>query len=249
LIRVDEPLIRLPDHKLLAGLLLERRQSQTFLFNQPFVLNPGADPTGKSVSAALRVELSWLKRDPQNVLAAESLLSVGIDALDATINTSGPDSHFVTWLGQFQWLHQFSQSDFQLVTRADTQIANRPLLVVEKFPIGGALSVRGYRESLLVTDQGFASSVEARYPVFKNPDGARILQAAVFTDYGVGQNKHDRSSRTEISSVGVGFIFMPRPELKADIYCAKGLNDTGQDYAEHDLQDSGIYFSITYDFL
>ena len=48
----------------------------------------------------------------------------------------------MSWLGQFQWARRFGEQGNQLILRGDLQLANKPLLPLEKFAIGGAATVR-----------------------------------------------------------------------------------------------------------
>ena len=248
-IKVEHPFIREVDRRLSLGLMFDHRKSQTFLLGEPFLLSVGADPeTGESVSSALRFETNWFKRDSRRVLAMRSQLSFGVDVLDASRNDVGPDSDFMIWLCQLQWAQLLTEHKIQLLARADMQMVNKSLLVVEKFPIGGARSVRGYRESVLVTDQGLVASIEARLPVLTRPDGSNVLQLAVFSDYGAGKNKHQKHSHKEIASWGLGVIYQPLKQLRAEAYWADQLSDLDIEFGEDDLQDDGFHLSISYQF-
>ncbi len=65
----------------------------------------------------------------------------------------------LAWLGQFQLAHRLWDSDNQVILRADAQLTRDPLLPIEKFAVGGANTVRGYRDNQLVRDNGLVLSV------------------------------------------------------------------------------------------
>lgn len=94
--------------------------------------------------------------------------------LGATINPSPPDGKFFTWSGQFQWAWRLPYWDSEVLFRSDVQLASEALLSLEKLPVGGANSVRGYRENQLVRDNGWLSSLE---PTFRTP----LVEVAYFT--------------------------------------------------------------------
>jgi hypothetical protein len=102
------------------------------------------------------------------VIAARSTFSLGVDALGATVNGGPvPDGQYLAWLGQFQWVRRFDDRGDQFVFRTDLQLAEDPLLPLEQFAVGGASTVRGYRENQLVRDNGFVTSAELRIPTFR----------------------------------------------------------------------------------
>ncbi|MDQ3960621.1 MAG: hypothetical protein M3255_10240 [Pseudomonadota bacterium] len=93
---------RTPQRQLLGELIFERRSSETFLLGQPFSFSPGVR-NGESEVTVLRLVQEWVDRRPNQVLAARSIFSVGLDALGVTTSPRDlPDGQFFTWLGQFQ---------------------------------------------------------------------------------------------------------------------------------------------------
>ncbi|MGH8604710.1 MAG: ShlB/FhaC/HecB family hemolysin secretion/activation protein [Gammaproteobacteria bacterium] len=169
-VSLSHPFYRTPRRQLLAELVFERRRSETFIFGDtPFSFSPGPRD-GKSDVTVLRLRQEWVDRSPNQVLALRSTLSVGLDALGATQNSGDiPDGQFFAWLGQVQWVRRLWETDNQVLVRGQVQWAADPLLPLEKLGVGGASTVRGYRENLLVRDQGFVGSIEFRFPVFRLP--------------------------------------------------------------------------------
>ena len=83
-------------------LIGERLSHETSLLGERFSLEPGAR-NGRTAVAALRLGQEWVYRTQNQVIAARSRFSFGINALGATINKNGvPDGKFFAWLGQFQ---------------------------------------------------------------------------------------------------------------------------------------------------
>src|SRR4030095_2100865 len=98
------------------------------------------------------------------VLALRSSFTFGVDALDATIG--GPsDGLFRYWLGQAQWLQKLSVWDSTLRIHGQLRLADDALPAYRKYALGGARSVRGYRENLIVRDNGGLLTLEWSVPV------------------------------------------------------------------------------------
>ena len=181
----------------------------------------------------------WLDRRLNQVIAARSTVSVGLDAFGATINAQEPDGRFVSWLGQLQWARRFGERDYQLLFKSILQLANDPLLPMEKCALGGLETVRGYPENTLVRDRCFVASLEFRVPVYhlplpgvsRGPNEGQV-QLAVFTDYGYAKNKGEFDLEpNSISSAGVGVRWDASDKVRAALYWGYPFQDvnTGED--------------------
>jgi hemolysin activation/secretion protein len=99
---VRQPLFRSPRSEFAIGVGLDLRRSQTFLLDDiPFSFSEGPQD-GQSKVTALRFFQDWVQRRPNQVLAARSQFSLGLNAFGATVNERDPDGQFFSWLGQFQ---------------------------------------------------------------------------------------------------------------------------------------------------
>ena len=233
------------------SLTLEHRQSQTFLGGVPFSFSRG-DLNGKAQTTALRFGGEFLNRTPRQVFAARSLLSWGGDFAGSTHNSQAPNGRFLTWLGQAQYVRVLDESGRQLVLRVNGQWANRPLLSVEQFAIGGANSVRGYRENQLVRDEGIVASAEFHIPVAFAKSGKEVLVLVPFADFGYGKNLSVASSpiitgSDSIGSAGLGLLYTPNRRFNAQLFWGhpfRKLTTPGGD-----LQDKGIHFYFVWNLL
>jgi len=250
-INLTQPLIHHPGLKLSGTLTLEHRQSLTSLLGQPFSFSPGVQ-NGKSSVTVLRIGQEWLQRSTEQVFAARSVFNVGLDALDATINTAAPDGRFFSWLGQLQWGQRLRAG--QLIWRGDMQLANDGLLPLEKFQIGGANSVRGYRENQIVRDSGFSTSLEYRYPIFSDFFGQEKFFIAPFADLGRAWNVGNYSTTTSLTgsgnmlaSTGFGFIWEPTRKIHTHLYWGQTLIAVNNPH--QDPQDYGFHFKLAGQFL
>ena len=250
------PYFKSPESHLIFSLKAERKHSESYLFGNLFPLSNGSK-SGKSDVMSICLMQDWVLRTQNNVFAVNSVFSAGIDAIGATINDEPnvPDGRFFSWLGQFQWASRISdKKDIQMIYSTDIQLSNKPLLSIEKFSIGGANSVRGYRENQIQSDNGLAASIEIRIPIFripvpklsKNPSDG-IVQLAPFMDYAwSNNNKHTSPEPDTISSIGVGLRWDPFPGAHSQIYWGNMLNKI--DNSNNNLQDNGFHFLFNFNF-
>ena len=124
-----QPLTRSLSHEFALGLGFDLRESRSFILDSlPFSFSVGPEE-GVSKVSVLRFSQEWLNRDVNTVLAARSQFNVGLDAFDATVNNSGTDAQFFSWIGQLQWVEQFP-SNRLLVTRLNAQLTPDSLAAV-----------------------------------------------------------------------------------------------------------------------
>jgi hemolysin activation/secretion protein len=249
---IEHPFILTPRTRLKGELRFERRHSETFLLDSPFSFSPGTQD-GVSDISVLRLTQDWSHRTLHSAIGLRSTLNLGLDLFGATINSSDlPDGQFFSWVGQFQWARRLSKSNHQVIFRTDLQLAADPLLPLEKFALGGANSVRGYRENAFVRDNGWVSSIEFRLPVARLPltwlsddadDG--WLQLAPFFDIGWSEDiVNDSQSQNIVYSAGLGLRWDPASRLHAEFYWGHGFVSLEPQNVEHDLQDDGLHFRL-----
>jgi hemolysin activation/secretion protein len=235
-----------------ASVSLNPRRSQTFLLGRGFAFSPGVEPDGVSRVTPLRIGLNWLDLSRLQVIAARSVFSIGLPILNATENPGNlPDGNYFAWLGQAQWVRRWTDGGVNTVFRADMQLTPNSLLPLEKFTVGGPLSVRGYRTNQMVRDSGYSASAEVRIPIFKAPipgvsqgfaDGT--VELAPFFDLGGGwETNGPTPDPTFISSVGAGLRWNISRGVFGSLYYAEALNNVPQDQSGS-LQDDGISFQL-----
>jgi hemolysin activation/secretion protein len=238
------------EQKFDLGVTLETEESKTSLLGRPFSFSEGY-VDGRSQLSALRFIQSYQDRSLDYAFVLRSTLSIGMDLFGSTIHSDGRiDSQFVAWLGQLQHAHRLGENWGQIIFRGDIQIADDRLLPMEQFSVGGATTVRGYRENEIVRDNGYAVSLEWRIPLWEGKareNGLKVLQIAPFIDYGSGWDKGGYSDNRLLSSAGVGLLWTSR-RINAEVYFAHGFEEVFSK-GEHDLQDDGIHFSVTINLL
>jgi hemolysin activation/secretion protein len=244
--RVSHPFYRTPSQKFSMALGMDLRKSESKLLGEDFAFTPGVPSDGEVKASIIRFSQDWSKRAPEQVLAARSMFSLGIDAFDATTNSGNlPSGEFFAWLGQFQWARLLGEDGGQLIFRTNVQLTNDELFTMEQFAVGGALSVRGYRENQLVRDYGYDASLEYRYPLLKDASGRSVLALAPFVDAGGAKNNDlpDGPNPTFIYSAGAGLRWDPTTKIHAEVYWGYAFRSVDND--DDSLQDDGVHFLLS----
>ena len=277
------PVIDTLQHRVSLSAGFESKEADSQLLGLPFSFSPGA-VDGESDTRSLLVGLDWSVRRPTRVIALRGTYRRGLDVGGATIfdpepgdllaelqNPTGADGRFETYLFQglfIQRLNVFPElahlaDRAQLVVRGTLQRATQPLMSLEKVSIGGANTVRGFRENLLVRDNGSALTIELQLPVwgYNATPHWRNLIVAPFVDVGSSwdeadvdqsSSQRDTSDRRNIASAGIGLLWNPYPGLRAEFYWGE---DVGNNFEQGDpqlvpvansLQNDGIHLSISY---
>lgn len=236
-----QPVVRSPETEVGLGIGFDLRRRQTFILDDiPFSFSEGPEE-GQSNVSVIRVFQDWVDRSATRVLAARSQFSFGIDAFNATVNDTGTDGQFFSWIGQFQWVQQLSPRNL-VITRLSTQLTPDSLLSLEQFSIGGVDTVRGYAQNQLVADNGVLASVELRLPVTRNP---QRLQLTPFFEIGtVWNNRTPDPADSTIAGIGLGLRAEVLPNLFARLDYGIPLIDVDDD--SDSLQEDGFYFSLRY---
>ena len=236
-----QPLVYTPDKEFALGLAFDLRRSQTFILDDiPFSFTEGPED-GESKLSVIRFYQDWLQRNTNSVLAARSQFSVGIDAFDATVNDTGTDGRFFSWVGQFQWVQRLSPRILML-TKVNTQLTGDSLLSPEKISVGGVDTVRGYRQNQIVSDNGVFGGIEVRIPLSSKVE---TLQLIPFFDIGTGwNNRGENPDPQTLASLGLGLQWQPTRSLglRADY----GIPLIGRGDSGDSLQDYGLNFSFRY---
>lgn len=232
------------------GLLFSASRNTTTLLGERFSFSPGA-VRGESRVSALRFYQDYLSRGNDSALGLRSIFSQGVDTLNATIHGGDlPDSQFFVWFGQAQYVRDLDWKDTRLVLRASVQLTPDILLPLERYAVGGARTVRGYRENELVGDAGYVASLELRYPLWRGAtwgDAEGLFELALFTDVGSAWSHGRFERREDLFSAGVGVRFGIQDNLRAELYLAHAFSEpVPQD--SYNWQDDGIHFILETEF-
>ena len=251
-LNLRQPLYRSLSQEFALSLSIEQEFSDTYQGGEPTSFERGTD-NGHAVVVPLRLGMEWTHRTRQEVIAARSRFTFGLNALGATHHgdETVPDGQFFAWLGQLQYTRILDLADIQLLARIDIQRATKPLLSVEQIAMGGRYTVRGYRENLVVRDQALITSLESRIPLLQNISWADYLQFCQFIDYGQASTVNaPTATPSDLSSIGLGLrwgaALLRLPfELKAEAEIYWGYQLRHLDYYRYEgLQDNGVHYQI-----
>lgn len=242
-----QPLIRQASansaQELALGLTASRLESESSLQDTPFPISAGADASGRTRTFALRFFQDWSNRSLTEALFARSTLSLGLDAMDSTINANPPDGQFFSWVGEALWLKRLGNSNTSVAVRSRLQLADRPLPAFEQISLGGISTVRGYRQDTFISDNGFLLSTELRIPAWKRT--TQELQVIPFIDFGTSWNNSSDTLSPLGSLTSVGLALQYRSDrFNARIDWGIPFNETNSN--SNTWQENGVYFSLNY---
>lgn len=231
------------------GLTAERTDSESYLLQTPFPLSEGADDEGRTRISALRFFQDGITRSNRTVLQLRSQFSLGIGAIGATINANAPDSRFVSWRGQALWLRRLAKTS--LLLRGDLQLASRPLVPIEQIGLGGASTIRGYRHSTYLSDNGLLLGAELRIPIWKKVSSE--FQIIPFVDFGYSWNNPRKDNGRIITpelgsllSMGLGLEYKLNNKFTARLDWGIPLINENSNNNSNTWQENGIYFNLRY---
>jgi hemolysin activation/secretion protein len=273
------PLLDRLSNRFAVFLGAESARSATELLGTGFSFSPGAQ-NGISAAAVALAGADWLTRGRSSVTDLRLTYRRGVHALGATINEAssisllfnpnptGADGRF--GLEQLQFVHIERLNGFavfsklndraQFLFRASGQYTQKPLLSLEKFPVGGAETVRGFPANLFVRDNGVVATLELQLPApgYRRDPNLLNLVVAPFIDYGRSWDKAnenpgnaigDTTIARHMASAGLGLLWNPFRGIDTQVYWGRSIaNNFGQDdprlYLPHNLQYHGVYYSI-----
>jgi hemolysin activation/secretion protein len=246
-VNLTHPFVRRPNDSLVASFGFYDKRSESELLGAPFSFNYG-DVDGRSRVRVVPLSVEWTGRRPSTAFSARGTFRLGSDELNVRGDPNAPDTEFSAFLGQLQFVRRLPWRQIELNARSAFQLTDDPLLAIEKFPVGGANSVRGYRENQLVRDNGVVASVELRIPLSKDatvprPSNVRLVP---FLDYGRSWDE-DRQFATAqaatISSIGLGLVWDPSRLLHIEIFHGNARDDVGGTN-DDSWQARGWHFSL-----
>lgn len=244
-----QPVYQNPSQELALGLTFDHQTSQSRLGDLGGFPFRGTDDEGKTKISSFRFFQEWTQRDAKQVLAARSEFSFGVDLFDPTntfnegIDEDVPGSNYFAWRGQVQWVRLLAPETL-LVLRGDIQLADRPLVALEQFGLGGLGSVTGYRQNYLLTDNGVFGSAEVNLPIYNRGD--HLVHLIPFFNIGTGWNSGDTPDPEDstLASLGLGLQWQYSDRVSARIDWGIPLISVRKE--GETLQDNGIMFSVIF---
>ena len=240
-----------PSQQLSVGLAFAWRRQRSFLLGMPFSFAPGS-VGGRAEYGAGRLVADYVLRNVDQVFAASATATMGLWGTRADQPlVLDPRRHFLALLVQLNFARRLDRHGLELRARLTGQTANSVLYSGERLAIGGAASVRGYRETLLLADRGLIGSLELARPFTLSGEGGATrgwdwgaFVASVFADAALADDVAgpDPSPRA-IASLGLGLAWQPSDALSLRLDYGLALVDA-QQTGSRDLQDRGVHVRL-----
>jgi len=257
-INFKQPVLRSRLDEFSVSLGYAYQSGQTFIFNDtniPFGIGPDADGTTRT--GVLKFSQDYIVRELNNsywAFRSQLNLGTGFGIFNVSNNkadsANSPTGYFLSWNGLVQRVQTLGRDVF-LIGTLETQLANDPLLSSQQFLIGGAQSVRGFRQNVRVGDNGIRFSLENRWIALRDETTEFAkLQFLPFVELGGvwnnPRNPNALPNQNFIAAGGLGAIFEPIKgfTLRLD-YAIPFLQLPDK---STNLQDSSLYFKMNYQF-
>ena len=242
-----QPVYQTPTQEFVLGLSFDHQTSQSRLGDFGGFPFRGTDNEGRTKISSLRFAQEWTQRSEKQVLATRSEFSLGVDLFDTTttfdeaVNSDAPTSDYFLWRGQLQWVRLLAP-DTLLVMGGNIQLADRPVVSLEQFGLGGLGSIIGYRQNYLLTDNGVFGAAELRVPIYSQ--GEHLLQIIPFVNVGRGWNSDNSvvADNQTLASAGLGLQWQYSDRVSARIDWGIPIVPVQKEGTT--LQDNGLIFSV-----
>ena len=244
-----QPLLRSPREEFAIGVSTAFENSGSYFGNRSFNFQNFKFDDGRSQSRVLRLSQDYLSRDPIGAWVLRSTFNMGLNVLGATIRNDGsPDGRFFYWGGQVLRVQRIGiDRDTLAFFRLNMQFSGDQLLSLNRFSIGGAQSIRGYRQNQLTGDNGVQASVELQFPVARDEEGLATVKLLPFVEAGTIWNSSGVTS-TNQSLIGLGLGATYQPMRNLLLRLDYGIPLVNVSNSGNNLQDSGLYFSVNANF-
>lgn len=246
---ISQTFINTQSLNLTYGLARSKRSNETSLLGVPFSFSSGI-PDGVLQESAWKVwqDFSW--RTESTVLAARVTRNqIENNLVPNLLDTLGtqPPNHYSYWITQLSLGHRLTESGAQLQLRATFQNTSKHLTSLDRFGIGGAMTVRGYRENQLLRDVGTIINIETDIPVL-NETAGEGHKLGVTPFYAWGRAKNVGETGDILSSWGVAMRSEWRNWVASLALAKRMIRTPSIDVLSGSLQDKGIHFQLIYNF-
>jgi hemolysin activation/secretion protein len=241
-----QPLLRQASESVIeefvVGASASRIESGTTLAGFPFPLSPGANENGETRITELALFQEYTRQESASALRMRSRFGIGMDAFDSTSGPE-PNGQYLTWSGQAVWLQKV-WGNSQLLVSGDMQLSGDQLVPVSQFSLGGANSIRGYRQDAIIADSGVLVAAELAVPVL---DLGREQQVSLipFAGSGIAWNNGAQRALDQnfLASAGLGVRY-EWDDFTARVNYAVPFTEVERE--GDSLQEDGLDFSLNY---
>lgn len=233
-------------HRAALGVTWAARRNQTSIGGERFPFIAGVPDEGLR-TRSLRLWQEYTYRSQRSVLALRSTFAHtrnNLRALPPGTGVAVLDNSARYWLGQGQYAQRLGDSGVQAVARATVQHTRDRLVTLDGLSIGGASTVRGWRENQLIRDRGAILNLELDIPVFGPGATDKSLSVLPFVDYGRGRNLGQAADA--IGSVGLALRWRSGPWAADAAWGWRKSSTVDKARAGHSLQDQGFHLQVSY---
>jgi hemolysin activation/secretion protein len=234
--------------RLSYGVAWSQRTNRTWMLGEPFSFSSGiADGVLTQTTRKAWQDLTY-RTDNSALVARITRHEVQTNLTHAAAGVDPnlqPPAQYGYWVTQLNMRHRLTDAGTQLQARATLQNATTHLTSLDGLAIGGASTVRGYRENQLLRDQGTIVNLELDMPMVSKKGSEGIqLNLIPFIDWGQGNNVGE--SPTVLSSAGLALRAEWRG-VSVNLALAKRLAyPASVDALSGNLQDKSIHFQLAY---
>jgi hemolysin activation/secretion protein len=212
----------------------------------------GADSFNTPISYlpfTLGYDATWLHENSSSQLNLGfnfSMRGLGNDELEFSDKRSLAKPNYAYLRMELKHTQQLYKG-WQLSANLAGQVTDQPLISNEQFAIGGADTVRGYRESNALGDTGGNGIFELRSPSLARyfPEHIQELRALAFYDIGhvrVFEPLPAQTAKFNLAAVGLGLRLKGRHGIFGDLDYARALRSAGT--GAEDVQDGDARWHI-----
>jgi hemolysin activation/secretion protein len=238
-----------PSESLSAGLFFTRRVQKSFLLGEPFSFAPGA-VDGRAKFSAVRIIGDYVRRDLRRVIAVSLSSTVGMDGTRSDVpGVPNPKQHFIALLTQLNFVQKLGPH-FELRSRLIGQYSNGTLYSATRLGVGGATTVRGYRENLFLVDRGLVGTAELARPFNlggreeeRSFNWGRFTASAFVDAARFGNAGRIDPEVQSIASIGASLAWTPTDAFEAAVTYGHALKDVAVPN-DGSVQDKGVHFRI-----
>lgn len=209
----------------------------------PFSVAYNASLPGNSVTSQFSTTLNFSLRN----LADKKIDNCGGQQEDQfECKRRGAHSNYFYLKTEYQRTRKLPY-DMSWTAKLSGQVASQPLISNEQLSAGGSDSVRGYRESERLGDDGWLAGMEWRSPSFVPGKSLQELLFVMFAETArlrVKDPQPEQQSRFDLTGAGLGLRFIAWKNLKGELDWARALKDG----ATTKKDDGRFHFRLEYGF-
>ena len=244
---INQTLFNTPKTRLTLGLSKSKRRNETTLLGAPFSFAAGI-PEGILIENSWKLWQDYSWRSESTVFAVRMTRNQIQNNLIPDVSgasTSQPPNNYGYWLTQLTLGHRLKDSGILLQMQGSFQNTSSHLTSLDRFGMGGAMTVRGYRENHFLLDRGSVIHLETEIPVLQN-NGAGEFSFKIAPFFNVGTGRNLGESKVTLSSTGITLKSEWRGFVASLALAKRLISPSSANILSGTLQDKGIHFQLMY---